>query len=382
MKTAMALIICGSISLPAAASPAYGDPFEGSGFVKDDWHVICDNTLTCRAAGYSREVAERRGSIMLSMPAGAKIPTAHVKLNYWDLLESETAKLQAQLRAADYKVSLLLNNQFYGTVSLKGDEGTTEVLTHLQTRQLIAQAQNHTAIAFRLGDYDWQISDKGMAAVLLKLDEVQGRVGTPLALVSQNNAKRQQLKPAKAKPVIKKAFVYVDKDNQSLAESTLSYFQDNIDKWVDIGSEELMGTKEVMGDCELINPETEVYQRMAEYDASMLSWKFIPVDEQHTLAVHRCWTGAYNFGSGYWLINHNNPSKAKLITLSGSEYSEGEIFAAHKGRGLGDCWSTTNWVWDGKNFVMSSELTTGLCRLIEAGGAWVMPTYVSEVVAP
>ncbi|WP_261869496.1 DUF1176 domain-containing protein [Psychrobacter sp. JCM 18901] len=27
----------------------------------------------------------------------------------------------------------------------------------------------------------------------------------------------------------------------------------------------------------------------------------------------------------------------------------------------------------------SHESTTGLCRLIEAGGAWQLPTYVTEV---
>lgn len=43
-----------------------------------------------------------------------------------------------------------------------------------------------------------------MSAVLLKLDDVQGRVGTPIALVGKNNRNRQTPKAALPIPTIKK----------------------------------------------------------------------------------------------------------------------------------------------------------------------------------
>ncbi|BBI67785.1 hypothetical protein PKHYL_19760 [Psychrobacter sp. KH172YL61] len=41
--------------------------------------------------------------------------------------------------------------------------------------------------------------------------------------------------------------------------------------------------------------------------------------------------------------------------------------------------SQVDWVWTGRAFEKSHESTTGLCRLIEAGGAWQLPTYVTDV---
>ena len=59
------VIAVGFVSLPALA--AYGNPFDGEGFVSDDWQLVCDNTLTCRAAGYSEDAAQWRGSILMTV---------------------------------------------------------------------------------------------------------------------------------------------------------------------------------------------------------------------------------------------------------------------------------------------------------------------------
>ena len=218
-----------------------------------------------------------------------------------------------------------------------------------------------------------------MSAVLLKLDEVQGRVGTPIALVSKTSPNRQTPKSAKPLPVIKKAFSYSDDDKQQLDPAKLIYFRKNIEKWVDIDAEQLIGAGDDMGDCELVNPKTEEYQRMSEYGADRLDWEFTPVDATHTLASHLCWSGPYNSSAGYWLINNEKPSNPMLITTAGNEYSDGEISATHKDRGIGDCWNSATWTWDGKTFTKSEETSTGMCRGF-AGGAWDLPTYVSEVI--
>lgn len=34
------------------------------------------------------------------------------------------------------------------------------------------------------------------------------------------------------------------------------------------------------------------------------------------------------------------------------------------------------WKWDGKGFVLAHATSTGMCRLIEPGGAWDLPTRV------
>ena len=381
MKTIIALITTGLFALPTLASDSYGTPSEGWGFVKDDWQLVCDNTLTCRAAGYAAEglvSSDKLGdaSVLITVEAGKKLSTVQVKLSNWEELEQEKL-VPEQLSKTNYKVELLLNNKSYGFIQLSSErEGQ---LSTAQAQQLLKLANQNTKIQFTSGIYQWQVSDKGLAAVLLKLDEVQGRVGTPLALVSKSSLNRQTPKSAKAKPVIKKAYSYADKDKKQLTPAKLVYFQKNINKWIDIDDKQLVGSNDGMGDCKLVNPKTEAYQRMQEFGADRLGWDFIPVDSKHTLATHECWRGAYNMGVGHWLINHAKPSKPTLITTSASDYSDGEIYAIHKDRGIGDCWNRAVWVWDGKTFALTEDSSTGMCRGF-AGGAWDLPTYTSEVI--
>ena len=381
MKTIIALITTGLFALPTLASDSYGTPSEGWGFVKDDWQLVCDNTLTCRAAGYAAEglvSSDKLGdaSVLITVEAGKKLSTVQVKLSNWEELEQEKL-VPEQLSKTNYKVELLLNNKSYGFIQLSSErEGQ---LSTAQAQQLLKLANQNTKIQFTSGIYQWQVSDKGLAAVLLKLDEVQGRVGTPLALVSKSSLNRQTPKSAKAKPVIKKAYSYADKDKKQLTPAKLVYFQKNINKWIDIDDKQLVGSNDGMGDCKLVNPKTEAYQRMQEFGADRLGWDFIPVDSKHTLATHECWIGAYNMGVGHWLINHAKPSKPTLITTSASDYSDGEIYAIHKDRGIGDCWNRAVWVWDGKTFALTEDSSTGMCRGF-AGGAWDLPTYTSEVI--
>lgn len=361
LSAMMGLLPLTSIS----AHSAYGTPFEGWGFVQDDWQVVCDNTLTCRAAGYAEEdQLDTPASILLTVLPKVSLPSATVQF------------LPEVPKQNNTEAELWLNGKNQGMLQPDAD-GSAYDLTAKQTQQLLSHSRQNTKIEIRAGGENWSISDRGMSAVLLKLDEVQGRVGTPIALVSKNHASKQIPKSAKAKPVIKKAYAYAD--NKQLDSSKLAYFQKNINKWIDIDAKELIGSDEVMGDCELVNPKTEAYQRMQEYGAGRLGWEFTPVDATHTLASHLCWQGAYNESSGYWLINHDKPSKPKLITTAGNDYSDGEIWAVHKDRGLGDCWNRAIWVWDGKTFINSEDLSTGMCRGF-AGGAWDLLTYVSEVV--
>jgi len=368
LKTSKTLIVAtiSLLSLPATAG--YGTVSEGWGFVQDDWQVVCDNTRTCRAAGYASEaLIDEPASILLTALPKVALPKAQIQFISEVPLD--------ELKPAE----LWLNNKKYGLLQPNKEDSLLYDLSAKQTQALLDHARIATKIEIRAGDNHWQISDTGMSAVLLKLDDVQGRVGMPIALVSKNNPNRQRPKAALPKPTIQKAFAYSAKDNKTLAPSTLAYFQKNIDNWVDINAEQLIGSKDVMGDCELINPKTETYQRMSEYGSTMLGWDFIPVDDSYMLATHTCWLGAYNFSNGYWLIDNAKPSKPTLITTAGNDYFDGEISATHKDRGIGDCWNRTAWTWNGETFAKSEESSTGMCRGF-AGGAWDLPTYVSQVI--
>lgn len=391
ISTTVIMIAVSSLAVPAIADDAYGTPFEGWGFVKDDWQLVCDNILTCRAAGYQDETSSSNevnaASLLMTIEAGQKNPTAEIQLSNWDDNAQELL-IDTQLSKTNNQVQLWLNNKLYGTVQLsayrKGE------LSLSQTQELLKRVRQNTKIHVTSGIYQWQVSDAGMAAVLLKLDEAQGRVGTPLALVSKNSSNQQTPKRAKPIPKVYAAYAYPvseypdyelaedgttvekpieQKYYQHISASQKQQWQNKMKAWVmpTLNKEDRDSCNILTSDSYLIAEERKV-------------WQFTPIDSKHTLVSHPCWTGAYNFGTGYWVINNDSPNKPRLITTSGSEYAVGEIFAAHKGRGLGDCWAVKQWIWNGNTFVKTSDKTTGLCRLISAGGAWDLPTYVSEVI--
>lgn len=363
--------LVGLAAMPALASEAYGDPFTGEGFIKDDWQLVCDNTLTCRAAGYGEDDGSEPASMLLVLEPNKASVTAYV-----DFINLEDEVSQSAVGKGD--PTLWLNNQNYGPIKNEGGDGKLR-LNAAQTKQVIGHAQMNNKIEIKSVQKVWQISDKGLSAVLLKADEIQGRVGTSLALVSKNNPNKQTPKSAMAQPVIQKAPVYSE-EQQQLDAKTLSYFQKNIGRWINVEARPYSGNNDEMGDCELINPKSDYYAIFTEYLEDAPQWDFIAVDSKYTLASHICWRGAYNEGYGYWLIDNDKPTNPQLITVSGSFYNQGELTAAHKSRGLGDCWGHKTWVWDGRHFVLAEQSSTGMCRGF-AGGAWNLPTYVSEVIA-
>ncbi|CAM4078818.1 DUF1176 domain-containing protein [Psychrobacter arenosus] len=332
------------------------DAFQGEGFVKEDWQVVCDNTLTCRAAGYGMD---RPATILLTAIPKNPVTSAQVQLENIN----RDAAIDAALGKANYQVELRLNNKSYGKIKL--DAATLiGTLNDSQTQQLLAHARQSTEITLNAGSQQWEVRDGGMAAVLLKLDEIQGRVGTPLALISKNASQKLTPKAAKPKPIIRAAPVYSETEAENIDVGKLQYWRKNISQWVQRDAADF-------SECENFDSaEAEEFGR---------GWQFDAIDANHTLASYPCWLAAYNYSNDYWVINHAQPSQPTLVA-SATDYSEGVISNQQKGRGVGDCWSSESWVWNGKTFAKSSEMTTGLCRAITGGGAWELPTYVSEVI--
>lgn len=359
IKQAVAIVgLSGLGLLTAFAAQAEADyrhdAFQGEGFVKEDWQVVCDNTLTCRAAGYGME---QPATILITALPQKSVTSAQVQLENI----GRDAAVDAALRKANYQVELRLNSKSYGKIKL--DAATLiGTLNTSQTQQLLAHARQSTEITLSAGSQQWEVRDGGMAAILLKLDEIQGRVGTPLALISKNASQKLTPKAAKPKPIIRAAPVYNETEAQNIDAGKLQYWRENISQWVQRDDAEL-------SECESFDSAEEFGR----------GWQFDAIDANHTLASYPCWRAAYNYSNDYWVINHAKPSRPTLVA-SATDYSAGVISNNQKGRGVGDCWSSESWVWDGKTFAKSSELTTGLCRAITGGGAWELPTYVSEVV--
>ncbi|UTY56796.1 DUF1176 domain-containing protein [Massilia sp. erpn] len=344
----LAAIACLFLAGHAAATPV-----AGLSFSHHDWEIACDNTRTCRAAGYHPDDREAHAmSVLLTRKAGAQQPV-HAQLQLGDAAEEPAV---AQLRP-NAKLQLRIDGKPQGTLVL-GKDGVSAEIPAPQLSALLNALKGNGRIVWSSGEFEWELSGKGAAAVLLKMDEFQGRLGTPGALMRKGSASEAQVLPALAAPVLNVPFTA----QQQATTVNLSAAQQAT----------LIG--------ELLKPEwKEECDMEAELGSSSRPLRIVRLSESKLLVSAQCWMAAYNFGEGYWVINTKAPFNPVLVTTSGNEYMGGVISASHKGRGLGDCWSREDWAWDGQQFHATGKLTTGMCRMVALGGPWELPTLVTEV---
>jgi len=314
-----------------------------------DWEVACDNTLTCRIAGYGKE-EDPSGSILLTRDAGPGIePTGEVTLGDTED-DSEPAE----------KLTLWIDGKPAGDLLAADDNWQ---MSASQTSAVIKAVKGSGKVEFKGGSKPFMLSNEGAYAVLLKADDVQGRIGAPGALTKKGNKPESSVAKAVPAPVIQAAKtlsgeprLLTDPEIAALKIRLLSTVNRNDDDTCD----------SLFTSAENIDPET---------DGPTLT----PLDDSHALLSALCWRAAYNEGYGYWVIDNQLKGQPVLVTVSGSDYDKGEITSVQKGRGIGDCMSQESWVWDGQAFRKSYDGGTGMCRYIHAGGTWDLPTFVTDV---
>ena len=322
-----------------------------------DWQVACDNTRTCRLAGYQAENnSEFPVSVLLVRRAGANaVVEGKIKLGG---AKDSSSKALLQL-GSRHRISLMINDKDYGETKPFSAAAGHADLTQAQVAALLEALTKSSKITLSLRNSRWQLSDKGASAVMLKADEFQGRIGTSSAFINSDNIikSNDSVLPPKSAPVLRYVIPNGKADNGG-------------DKKFAMKSSQLAslmrGTmKDVDADCPNLSDKSP--------------WRINRLNGSQVLVQHECWTGAYNAGTGVWVLNDSKPYKPKLVTTSATGYDKGKIASVQKGRGIGDCVSKVDWLWTGRAFEKSHESSTGLCRLIEIGGAWQLPTYVTEI---
>jgi hypothetical protein len=351
MKTGVAiLLLAGSFAAPHASFAANKS---GVGFQHKDWELACDNTGTCRAAGYQLEDTEPAVSLLLERKAGPKQEvTAQVQLGSYG--EEATA-----LSDGVATLAIKVNGRVVGKVDANPATGNF-TLSRAAIAAVLPALQQASAVTWSSGKAEWKLSTAGASAVLLKMDEAQGRIGTVGALVRKGKALEDGVPKPVPAPVIIAAAVPKENAKEVLLQP----------------SQQAALLKEL--------------RQVSNRDACPGVFTPLPGEEAIALDVHRlsgtklivsvtCERYAYNESNGFWVVNARAPFAPADTGVDGNEYDDGEITSSQKGRGLGDCWSSQTWTWDGARFVSTGESTTGLCRLVTPGGAWDLPTYVTTV---
>ncbi len=333
------------------SSIALADEVQGIYFIHKDWEIACDNTRTCRAAGYQAEEGAtdempQPVSVLLTRLAGPNAPvTGRVRLAEYEDAPPSNAATPLVLR---------IDGKMLGNVKLDPNQDTGE-LSAPQVRALITALGRTSRIEFTMGKQVYRLSGAGAAAVLLKMDDFQGRVGTPGALMRKGRKDESTVLPPVPAP-----------------ELTIPQLNP-----LGVGDKELAEDKSGALHRALRQTLQDPEACVKFNDQSQLT--LARLSGGKLLVFTECWLAAYNGGFGYWVIEERTPFHPVLVTTDANDYEGGIITSAQKGRGLGDCWGHDAWSWNGSQFVHSDSGTTGMCKLVAAGGAWDLPTLVMRV---
>ena len=313
-----------------------------------DWDLVCDNTGTCRMAGYQDESSDPV-SILFTRAAGENAAVE----GKFTILPFGEADRDVQV---GQDIEIWLNGKSLGKVKHISDDAPDK-LTEEQTKALLSGLKKESEIRLTYGKTTLKVSDKGAAAAMLKMDEFQQRLNTPSALIRQGQEKHAVLAP-QAAPKVEAVSV----NNRKTIELKRGEKQFN----------HVLALLRKANSCD-------------DEDITSQDITLYPLTQNKVLAEALCVRGAYQ-GTNYYAVLDNKLSKVEQVLAeqyNRAEYDEKQGYAfvrgTYKGRGVGDCWSSQDAVWNGKIFIRTSEWTTGSCKGFP-GGAWQLPTFVSDII--
>lgn len=316
-----------------------------------DWDLICDNTLTCRAAGYSAEDVSPAASVLLTRPAGPGTPVTNRVI-----LEEENAK------PLPVKPVLMIDSHTLGELQVSPrDDGAIESIWQMDTEQFSAftdALRHHKSVVFHTREQDYPFSPLGAVAVLQKMDEIQGRNGTPSALILSGTESESGVKAALPLPVVTRVTARENALRDMTAEEAARYREEFLPY---ISGNSRCQTEEV---------------------SKQWRWRMAQLGDNHTLISADCWRSYYDAGEVMLVVRNDKSAPPEQITDSGSWYEEGEIGVVLKGSQNGDCQSTEQYVWNGSTFVLRDRNESGRCLNIRLKGPWSLPYYEAAVIEP
>ena len=330
---ALALLLAGPACLAAGAKPfmtSFGD-----------WTVACDNVRACSAQGY--KVAAEDGAqagLWLSRSAGPDgALSAQLHLSGMDSPELPDGTL-AELRIGQRRFSRLPLDADLPPATVQAIVNAMVEAPQMQVKAAGSQAT---------------VSLQGLKAALLKMDDVQGRVGTLTAWVARGKAAASQVPAAPPTPVIVAAPPPVQLPPEE-ARPLLA---------------RLRALPAVKGDCALL-------EEAARASVSPPEGSLFRLGPQSYLMLMECDRAAYQVSSRLWRVTLRPQPTARpeplpdmgepALDLMNADFSEGRLSTWHKGRGVGDCGSSRQWVWTATGFALRMASESPDCNGIFGGG--------------
>ncbi|GGB91370.1 DUF1176 domain-containing protein [Pseudoduganella buxea] len=321
--------------LCAAGHAAAGT--DGVTFSHLDWDLVCDNTRTCRAVGYNAiDDAGPPVSLLLTRAAGPHQA-------FQAVLRIDDAHGERPGESAGTAM-LTIGGSAAGQAPLNGH------LSAAQVAMLVAALPGHDGkLTLSHATGTWTVSDAGASAVLLKIDEIQGRLGTPGAAVRKGTRPEKTVPAARSAPVVRA--------HPLPAPLTLPVA-------TKLAMAAALRATPAGQDCEGLLLPAGPELRVGRLDAARLLVSSICFSARETVMA-------------FWTVNRQAPYAPKLVAEDVTEVRDNTLRSIHA---MHDCSSGEARMWDGREIVLARVFTAGNCvgrRFMH--GAWQLPTFVTDV---
>lgn len=330
MKRGLALLRISAAAVLATVAPTVAAAATPVQRTFSDWMVTCDNGLRCVALGGKDDGGRM---LMLMRDAG---PDGDVSVEVGGIGEDFVDG-----RAVHYPTPQWRHDEEDG-IQLRR---TTDLEA---AQQLVDNIRNGSRLHAG-DDADGEgISLRGLSAALLFIDEAQGRLGTRGALLRRGDKAESSVPAAPPLPQVR----------PSPASLPLS-------------------------DADATRLTTVVRKTQAEVLAkeecneeppfnSDQAW---PLTDTDALVHLGCWMGAYQASGLLFRVPRTQPAKAvrlslpslpgeppmTMLTTADYEPAGAQLHHFAKGRGIGDCGESADWVFDGNAFVLAGYTAMEQC---------------------
>ncbi len=308
-----------------------------------DWVGGCDNTRHCTAIGLAAEGAESYALLQFERGPAAGDQVRSIRLRVDHEISRENTWT---LRTDDAELLQFNDMHLVDAQSGPGIDIIIEAIGELEALMGAMRSADSLTVVGDGGPVG-SISLSGASAIMLWIDEQQGRLGTTTALVRRGEKSPQSVPAATPPPQLR-----------GVPAEPLG-----TEDAADLGAEVRAGLTD--DSCEPLDPESGMRDE---------AWG---VDDR-ALVKLLCYRGAYNFGSSWFLVDGDAitalafpipaenggaamDSTADLVNADLAAGS-GQLSSFNKGRGIGDCGSSGQWRWDGERFQLESYATMGDCR--------------------
>ncbi len=320
---AAAAALAPALALGGAAHAA------GTKTVKD-WTAVCSNLGDCTAFGFSEEGGDTDAYLRIEREAG---PAAQPRVT---LVYDSGDKQPAQTWTLSLDGHPIAG---IGPVHADGsDNGARASLTGAAAEHLIDALRNGQGLELDAGGKSLEeISLAGSAAILLWVDDQQGRVGTVTALTKKGPAPASSVHPRLAPPLVRAAPPVSQAGLPKHAPKSMIKGVEDCDYDASTGEPDDTIARLAPG-VVLWGPECE----MAAYNETTVFF----IGDEHAGRLKRI-VFPEAPGAG-------QPSDDLLMNV-GFDAQDQTLSSFSKGRGIADCGSTEAWVWDGKAFQMAAR---------------------------